>query len=97
MNHTPLVGREQELAVLTGLVRRSGQGGAPLVFVHGLGGSHINWVQVAPGLAGFGRVIALDCVNAVRDYVQGRKLILERVEADPSRLADPAVPLKEIT
>ena len=35
MNHTPLVGREQELAVLTGLVRRSGQGGAPLVFVHG--------------------------------------------------------------
>ena len=30
------------------------------VLVHGLGGSHINWVQVAPGLAGLGRVIALD-------------------------------------
>lgn len=30
------------------------------VLVHGLGGSHINWVQVAPGLAGFGRVVALD-------------------------------------
>jgi pimeloyl-ACP methyl ester carboxylesterase len=30
------------------------------VLVHGLGGSHVNWVQVAPGLAGLGRVIALD-------------------------------------
>ena len=30
------------------------------VLVHGLGGSHLNWVQVAPGLAGLGRVLALD-------------------------------------
>ena len=30
------------------------------VLVHGLGGSHLNWVQVAPRLAGLGRVIALD-------------------------------------
>jgi pimeloyl-ACP methyl ester carboxylesterase len=30
------------------------------VMVHGLGGSHLNWVQVAPGLAGLGRVVALD-------------------------------------
>jgi len=30
------------------------------VLVHGLGGSHINWAQVAPGLAGLGRVLALD-------------------------------------
>ncbi|HEY7477345.1 MAG TPA: alpha/beta fold hydrolase [Actinomycetota bacterium] len=30
------------------------------VLVHGLGGMHLNWVQVAPGLAGFGRVVALD-------------------------------------
>ena len=42
------------------------------------------------------RVIALDCVNATRDYVQGRKLILERLAPDPARLADPAVPLKEL-
>src|SRR5215213_772838 len=34
MNRTPLVGRAQELAVLTGLVERSAQGGAPLAFVH---------------------------------------------------------------
>ena len=30
------------------------------VLVHGLGGSHINWVQVAAGLSGLGRVIAPD-------------------------------------
>jgi pimeloyl-ACP methyl ester carboxylesterase len=30
------------------------------VLVHGLGGSHLNWVQVAPGLSGLGRVLTLD-------------------------------------
>ena len=43
-----------------------------------------------------GRVIALDCVNATRDYVQGRKLILEGIAADREKLADPTVPLKEL-
>jgi 3-phenylpropionate/trans-cinnamate dioxygenase ferredoxin reductase component len=44
-----------------------------------------------------GRVIALDCVNAVRDYVQGRKLVAEGAAPDRARLADPAVPLKELS
>lgn len=35
-----------------------------------------------------GRVIALDCVNATRDYVQGRKLVVARLSIDPARLAD---------
>jgi 3-phenylpropionate/trans-cinnamate dioxygenase ferredoxin reductase component len=43
-----------------------------------------------------GRVIALDCVNAVKDYVQGRKLVLGGDLVDVARLADPAVPLKEL-
>ncbi|HEY0111520.1 MAG TPA: FAD-dependent oxidoreductase [Allosphingosinicella sp.] len=43
-----------------------------------------------------GRVIALDCVNATRDYVQGRKLILERTVVSPETLADPSVPLKSL-
>ncbi len=30
------------------------------VMVHGLGGAHVNWVTVAPGLSGLGRVLALD-------------------------------------
>jgi 3-phenylpropionate/trans-cinnamate dioxygenase ferredoxin reductase subunit len=43
-----------------------------------------------------GRVAALDCINAVKDYVQGRRLVAEGVAADPALLADAAVPLKEI-
>lgn len=44
-----------------------------------------------------GRVIALDCVNAVKDYVQGRALVVGRVAADAAKLADVGVPLKELT
>ena len=43
-----------------------------------------------------GRVVALDCVNAVKDYVQGRKLILEGAAPDPARLADADVALKDL-
>jgi 3-phenylpropionate/trans-cinnamate dioxygenase ferredoxin reductase subunit len=42
------------------------------------------------------RVIALDCVNMVKDYVQGRALVLAGARPDPVKLADPAVPLKEL-
>ncbi|UIJ46844.1 FAD-dependent oxidoreductase [Sphingomonas cannabina] len=41
-----------------------------------------------------GRVIALDCVNAVKDYVQGRALVVNGATPDKTALADPAVPLK---
>jgi 3-phenylpropionate/trans-cinnamate dioxygenase ferredoxin reductase subunit len=43
-----------------------------------------------------GKVIALDCVNATRDYVQGRKLVETGAVIDPARLADASVPLKEM-
>ena len=43
-----------------------------------------------------GQVIALDCVNATKDYVQGRKLVVERLAIDPAKLADAATPLKEL-
>lgn len=43
-----------------------------------------------------GRVIALDCVNAVRDYAQGRRLVVEGSVPDRARLADPHVPLKAL-
>jgi len=43
-----------------------------------------------------GRVIALDCVNAVRDYVQGRALVAEGKSPDPARLADLGTVLKEL-
>ena len=34
--------------------------GPPLVLVHGLGGSHLNWVLVGPALAAGRRVVAID-------------------------------------
>ncbi len=43
-----------------------------------------------------GRVIALDCVNMVKDYVQGRKLVEAKASPDPAKLADGSVPLKEL-
>lgn len=43
-----------------------------------------------------GRVIAFDCVNAMRDYVQGKRLVAERMVVDPATLADPVVVLKEL-
>ena len=43
-----------------------------------------------------GRVIALDCVNAVKDYVQGRKLIESGAAPGKAALADATLPLKEL-
>jgi 3-phenylpropionate/trans-cinnamate dioxygenase ferredoxin reductase subunit len=43
-----------------------------------------------------GRVIALDCVNSVKDYVAGRKLVEAGATPDLERLGDGAVPLKEL-
>ena len=43
-----------------------------------------------------GRVIALDCVNMVKDYVQGRKLVAAGASVDPNALADTGVPLKDM-
>jgi NADPH-dependent 2,4-dienoyl-CoA reductase/sulfur reductase-like enzyme len=43
-----------------------------------------------------GHVIALDCVNLTKDYVQGRAHILSGCRLDLTQLADPAIPLKEV-
>lgn len=43
-----------------------------------------------------GTVRALDCVNAVKDYVQGRKMIEAGGHYDLESLADAAVPLKDL-
>ena len=44
-----------------------------------------------------GRVIALDCVNAIKDFVGGRTLVAAAAQVDPERLADPALSLRELT
>ncbi|HQS97336.1 MAG: pyridine nucleotide-disulfide oxidoreductase [Novosphingobium sp. 17-62-19] len=43
-----------------------------------------------------GKVIALDCVNMVKDYVQGKKLVEARAQIAPEMLADAGVALKEM-
>jgi 3-phenylpropionate/trans-cinnamate dioxygenase ferredoxin reductase subunit len=43
-----------------------------------------------------GRVRAIDCVNAVKDYVQGRKLVETGARPDLAKLADASVSLKEL-
>jgi len=40
-----------------------------------------------------GRVIALDCVNATRDYAQGRRLVATGGACDHETIADPGYPL----
>ncbi len=43
-----------------------------------------------------GKVIALDCVNAMKDFVQGRKLVEQQACPDLARLADALTPLKSL-
>jgi 3-phenylpropionate/trans-cinnamate dioxygenase ferredoxin reductase subunit len=43
-----------------------------------------------------GRIVALDCVNCVKDYVQGKALVLDGASPDRERLADTSIPLKEL-
>lgn len=42
-----------------------------------------------------GRVIAVDAVNSVKDFVQGRKLIEARCVVSPAQLRDASIPLKD--
>jgi len=42
------------------------------VLVHGLGGSHLNWLQVGIGLSGLGQVLALDLPGFGRSPASGR-------------------------
>ncbi|WP_263588013.1 NAD(P)/FAD-dependent oxidoreductase [Sphingopyxis sp. GC21] len=43
-----------------------------------------------------GRVIALDCVNATKDYTQGKALVVSGAQILPDILADANRPLKEL-
>lgn len=43
-----------------------------------------------------GAVVALDCVNSVKDYVQGKALVAQRVTVEPQHLADAGTPLRSL-
>ena len=44
-----------------------------------------------------GQVIAIDAINSVKDYVQGRALVVARTAADAATLAQTDIPLKTLT
>jgi len=44
-----------------------------------------------------GRVLALDCVNAGRDFVQGKHLVAGAAAVDPLKLADSSVELRSLS
>jgi pimeloyl-ACP methyl ester carboxylesterase len=46
--------------------------GAPVVLVHGLGGSHVNWIAVGARLARHARVLAIDLAGFGRTPLAGR-------------------------
>lgn len=43
-----------------------------------------------------GHVIALDCINNPKDFVQGKAVVEQRLKIDPARLADAGTPLKSL-
>ena len=44
-----------------------------------------------------GRIFAQDCVNATKDYVQGRRLVESGACTTPEVLSDPAVSLRDLS
>jgi 3-phenylpropionate/trans-cinnamate dioxygenase ferredoxin reductase component len=42
-----------------------------------------------------GKIVALDCVNMVKDYVQGRKLVEARAAVPAEQLSDTSTALKD--
>ena len=61
------------------------------------------WVRGDPEARAFsviylkqGKVVALDCVNSTKDYVQGRTLVIEGMAFAHELLADTSKPLKEL-
>lgn len=43
-----------------------------------------------------GSVIAIDCVNMVKDYVQGKALVVNHAKVEPAKLANTELPLKDL-
>lgn len=66
-------------------VEWEGPPGRTFVLVHGLGGSHLSWLAVAPGLARHGRVLAPDLPGFGRTPRNGRRSRLTDLRAVLSR------------
>lgn len=65
-----------------------GPPGRTFVLVHGLGGSLLSWIAVAPGLARHGRVLALDLPGFGRTARDGRRSRVSDLQATVSGFID---------
>lgn len=65
--------------------------GEPIVLVHGLGGSHVNWCGVAPRLAKRRRVFAIDLPGFGRTRLHGRRADVESNASIVRRFVDEVV------
>jgi pimeloyl-ACP methyl ester carboxylesterase len=65
--------RWADLGGATHYVRWDGPVERTFVLVHGIGGSHLSWLSVAPGLAEHGSVFALDLPGFGRTRREGRR------------------------
>ena len=63
----------------------------PIVLVHGLGGSHLNWVRVAPTLAKHTRVYAVDLPGFGLTQAHGRTTHVHSNTALLNRFIDTVV------
>src|SRR5439155_859752 len=64
--------------------------GPTMILVHGLGGSHANWLAVGPGLAAHARVLAPGLPGFGRTPLAGRPARARANVEPPDRRADPA-------
>ena len=69
-------------------VEWDGPPGRTFVLVHGLGGSLLSWLAVAPGLARHGRVLAMDLPGFGRTERNGRRSRVRDLRGTLSRFVD---------
>src|SRR5207249_7166719 len=65
-----------------------GGAGPTMVLVHGLGGSHLNWLAVGPALAAHARVLAPDLAGFGRTPLAGRSAEVQANHALLDRVLD---------
>jgi pimeloyl-ACP methyl ester carboxylesterase len=66
--------------------------GPTMVLVHGLGGSHVNWMCVGPALAGRARVVAPDLAGFGRTPLAGRSAAVRAQQTLLARFIDHVAP-----
>lgn len=65
-----------------------GGDGPPILLVHGLGGSTVNWMELGPRLTAHGRTVAIDLPGFGRTPPAGRRAHVDHLQAFVGRFID---------